>query len=89
MYSPHNLILPVATQSTHPIYTLFRGHEGGMVVMGYQDETVEMESQEAKEKRETLVYRDHLAFKVCYTLFSLYTSTCLLSSDCWSARYVL
>ena len=55
--SPHNLILPVATQSTQPIYTLFRGHEGGMVVMVCQDEMVEMESQEAKEKRETLVCR--------------------------------
>ena len=33
--------------------------------MGYQDETVEMESQEAKEKRETPVCRDHLACKVC------------------------
>ena len=53
--SPHNLILPVATQSPQPIYTLFRGHEGGMVEMGYQDETVEMDSQEAKEKREILV----------------------------------
>ena len=62
-------MLPVATQSTHPIYTLFRVPEGGMVEMVYQDEMVEMESQEAKEKRETLVYRGHLAFKVCvYTL---------------------
>ena len=37
--------------------------------MDCQDETVEMESQEAKEKRETLVYRDHLACKVCTVIF--------------------
>ena len=36
-------------------YTLSRDHEGGMVGMGCQEEMVEMESQEAKEKRETLV----------------------------------
>ena len=69
MCSPHNLILPVVTQSTQPIYTLFRVPEGGMVGMDCQDETVEMESQEAKEKRETLVYRDHLACKVCTVIF--------------------
>ena len=33
--------------------------------MGCQDEMVEMESQEAKEKRETLVCRGHLVRKVC------------------------
>ena len=43
--------------------------------MGSQDETVEMESQEAKEKGETLVYRGHLAFKVCIH-FNLYISIC-------------
>ena len=59
MCSPHNLILPVATQSTHPIYALFRDPEGGMVGMGCQDKMVEMDSKEAKEKRETLVCRDH------------------------------
>ena len=36
--------------------------------MGCQDEMVEMDSQEAKEKRETLVCRDHRAFKVCIHL---------------------
>ena len=36
-----------------------------MVGMDCQVEMVEMESQEAKEKRETLVYRDHLVCKVC------------------------
>ena len=57
MCSLHSLMLPVATLSPHPIYTLFRDPEGGMVEMGYQDETVEME---AKERGETLVCRDHL-----------------------------
>ena len=32
--------------------------------MGCQDEMVEMDSQEAKKKRETLVCRDHLVCKV-------------------------
>ena len=64
MYSPHNLIPPVTSQSPYPTYTLFRGHEGGMVGMECQDEMVEMESQEAKGREETLVCRDHLAFKV-------------------------
>ena len=54
-------ILPVATHSTQPTYTLFRVPEGGMVEMGCQDEMVEMESQEGKERGGTLVYRDHLA----------------------------
>ena len=45
-------MLPVATLSTHPIYTLFRGHEGGMVEMGCQEEMVEMESQEGKERED-------------------------------------
>ena len=35
--------------------------------MDCQDETVEMESQEVKERGETLVCRDHLVFKVPYT----------------------
>ena len=39
--------------------------EGGMVEMGYQDETVEMEPQEAKGREETLVCRGHLVCKVC------------------------
>ena len=64
MYSQHSLMLPAATQSTHPIYTLFRGHKGGMVEMGWQDEMEEMESQEAKGRRETLVCRVHLAREV-------------------------
>ena len=63
MSSSHNLILPVATHSPHPIYTLFRVPEGEMVEMGCQDEMVEMESQEAKERGETLVCRDHLEHK--------------------------
>ena len=42
--SPHNLILPMVTLSTHPIYTLFRDHKGGMVGMACQEEMVEMES---------------------------------------------
>ena len=64
MHSPHSLILQVAAQS-HPIYTLFRGPEGGMVGMEYQDEMVEMESKESKGRGETLVSRDHLACEVC------------------------
>ena len=75
VWSLHNLMLPVATQSTHPIYTLFRVLEGGMVGMDCQGEMVEMDSQEAKEKRETLVCRDHLAFKVCIH-FDLYIPIC-------------
>ena len=62
MCSLQSLILPVATQS--PIYTLFRDPEGGMVEMGCQDETAEMESQDTKEREETLVCRDHLDHKV-------------------------
>ena len=58
-------MLPVATQSTHPIYTLFRDPEEGMVGMECQDEMVEMEYQEAKGRGERLVLRDHLACKVC------------------------
>ena len=73
MCPPHSLMLPAATQSPHPIYTLFRVHEGGMVGMECQDEMVEMESQEAKGRGETLVCRDHLAHKVCIH-FDLYIS---------------
>ena len=65
MCSQHSLILPAATRSPHPIYTLFRDPEGGMVVMGCQDEMVEMESQEAKGRG------DNLACKVCMH-FDLY-----------------
>ena len=65
MYSPHSLMLPETTQSTHPIYTLFRDPEGEMVGMECQDEMEEMESQESKGRGETLVCRDHLARKVC------------------------
>ena len=65
MCSQHSLILLVATQSTHPKYTLFRDPEGEMVGMECQDEMVEMESQEAKGRGETLVCRDHLAREVC------------------------
>ena len=57
-------MLPMATQSPHPIYTLFRGPEGGMVGMGCQAEMVETDPQEDKEREETLVCRDHLAHKV-------------------------
>ena len=64
-------MLPVATQSTHPIYTLFRDHEEEMVGMECQDEMEEMESQEAKGRGETLVCRDHLACEVCMH-FELY-----------------
>ena len=62
MCSLQSLILPVATQS--PIYTLFRDPEGGMVEMGCQVETVEMESQGTKEKGETPVCGDYLDHKV-------------------------
>ena len=44
------LIPPVTTRSQHPIYTLFRGHKGGMVTMEYQDMMVEMEFRETREK---------------------------------------
>ena len=44
-----------------------------MVGMEYQDEMVEMESQEAKGRGETLVCRDHLARKVCMH-FNTYVS---------------
>ena len=64
MYSPHNLTLPVGTQSPHPTYTLFRGLEEGMVGMECREEMVEMESQGQKGRGETLVCRDHLDHKV-------------------------
>ena len=58
--SPHSLILPVATHSTRPIYTLFRVPKGGMVGMGCQDEMVEMDSQEANgEKGDTGLQGTH------------------------------
>ena len=57
-------MLPVATQSLHQIYTLFRDPGGGMVGMGCQDEMVEMDYQGRMEKGETLVCRDYLAHKV-------------------------
>ena len=72
------LIPPVTTRSPHLIYTLFKGPEGGMVVMDYQDVMVEMELQGDKEKREILVCRDQLAHKVC-TLHL--TCTYIMSSD--------
>ena len=62
--SLQNQMLPETTAFPHPTYTLFRGPEGGMVGMVYQDEMAEMESQEDKERKETLVCRDHLAHKV-------------------------
>ena len=46
-----------------------------MAEMVCQDEMVEMDSQEAKEKRETLVYRGHLVFNVCIH-FDLYIPIC-------------
>ena len=64
VHSPHSLMLPAVTQSLHQTYTLFRGHKGGMVGMGCQDEMVEMDSQGEKERGETLVCRDHLVHKV-------------------------
>ena len=57
-------MLPMTTQSPHPIYTLFRGLEEGMVGMEYQGEMVEMEPQEAKGRGGTLVCRDQQAHKV-------------------------
>ena len=36
------LIPPVTTRSQHSIYTLFRGHKGGMITMEYQDVMVEI-----------------------------------------------
>ena len=51
----------MATQSLHPIYTLFRDHEEGMVEMECQVETAGMEH---KERGETLVCRDHLVHEV-------------------------
>ena len=71
MCSLHSSMPPVATRSRRPIYTPFRVLEGGMVEMGYQDEMVEMESQETKEKGETLVCRDHLDHKVYNELVPL------------------
>ena len=59
------LIPPVTTRSQHPVYTLFRGHKGGMVMMEYQDVMVEMELQGDKEKGEIMVCRDQLANNVC------------------------
>ena len=58
-------MLPMTTQSPHPIYTLFRDLEEGMVGMECQDEMVEMESKESKGRGETPVSRDHLACEVC------------------------
>ena len=49
--------------------------------MGCQEETVEMESQEAKEKREILVYKDHLVCNVCIH-FLASTYPLVVSSDC-------
>ena len=47
--SPHSsMLLP----SPHPLYTLFRGPEGGMVEMDLQDEMAEMESQDEMESKE-------------------------------------
>ena len=45
------LIPPVTTRSQHSIYTLFRGHKGGMITMEHQDVMVEMELQGDKEKK--------------------------------------
>ena len=54
--------LPVATQSLHLIYILFRDHEEGMIEMECQ---VEMAEMEHKERGEILVCRGHLAHEVC------------------------
>ena len=70
--------------------------------MGCQEETVEMESQEAKERGETLVCRghqvrkdhlvcrDHLVSKVCTRLLCTHTRTCTLafsqSGQCYIAH---
>ena len=50
-----------------------------MVEIGCQDEMVEMESQEAKERGETLVCRDCLVSKVCTGLVCTHTRTCTLA----------
>ena len=42
-------MLPVAAQSPPPIYMLSKAPQG-TVKMGYQDETVKMESQEDSER---------------------------------------
>ena len=57
-------MLPETIAFPHPTYTLFRGPEGGMVGMVYQDEMVETECQGDKEKEEALVCGDLLAHKV-------------------------
>ena len=74
----------------HPTYTLFRVPGEEMVVMGCQDEMVEMEPQEAKGRGETLVCRGHLvckdhlvcrghlAFRYVYTSIYIYP---FVSSD--------
>ena len=66
MCNLHSLMLPkkFLTQSPHPIHTLFRVPQEGMVEMGCQDEMVGMESQGDKERGEPKVCRDHLAPKV-------------------------
>ena len=61
-----------------------------MVVMGCQDEMVEMESQEAKGREETVVCKDHLVCKVCTGLVCTHTRTCTLafsqSGHCYIAH---
>ena len=57
-------MLPVATQLPHLTYTLSRVLKEEMVGMDCQEETAEMESQEAKERRETLVCQEYLEHEV-------------------------
>ena len=68
VYSLHSSMLLL---SQHPLYTLFKGPEGGMVEMDQQDEMAEMDHQdvmepkEDKDQVEELVYRDLLVHEVC------------------------
>ena len=65
--------LPVATWPLHPIYTLFRGPEEGMVGMECQ---VEMAGMEDKERKEILVWWDHLVHEVCMLTYLNVSTNC-------------
>ena len=71
MCNPHSSMVLL---SQHPLYTLFKGPEGGMVEMECQDEMAEMESQdemepkEDKDRVEELVPQDHVVCKVIVTI---------------------
>ena len=68
MCNPHSSMVLL---SQHPLYTLFKGPEGGMVEMDQQDEMAEMDHQdvmepkEDKDQVEELVYQDLLVHEVC------------------------